>query len=55
MNYLYDKNMLSKTTIVTTVTKKLEKKEGSTKLNTTVKQTGEITAHLLNIRTWAGM
>ena len=55
MNYLYDEGMLSKiSTITTTITKNIQKEEG-TKLNTTVKQTGEITANLLNVRTWAGM
>lgn len=48
MDYLYDEDMLS------TITKNIQKEEG-TKLNTTVKQTGEITANLLNVRTWAGM
>ena len=55
MNYLYDEGMLSKiSTVTTTITKNIQKEEG-TKLNTTVKQTGEITANLLNVRTWAGM
>lgn len=57
MNYLYDKNMLSTSSTAATITAPIEQiLEGeNNKLNTTIKQTGEITANLLNVRTWAGM
>ena len=57
MNYLYDKNMLSTSSTTATITAPIKQiLEGEkNKLNTTIKQTGEITANLLNVRTWAGM
>lgn len=56
MNYLYDKNMLSASSTTITITTPIEQvlKGEDNKLNTTIKQTGKITANLLNVRTWAG-